>query len=372
VKETTGKNLFVIVPQHVPSGPVKGALAICNYLCDYMPVTFVAVKTPVQQDGTLRPEVRTLSLAEGKGIFQKARMFRTALAAAGGRKQNVSLSMCFAADLVNLFAAGLATRITSVRGNLLRNYAGDYGPAGIPFAIVHLLMLHGMDLVLSMSDAMTRQLRLFGHFGTRLIRNFIDEDAAARDAESNADMRAPTPTKEADGEITFAFLGSLTRRKRPELVIDTVAKLQGARIPSRAVMVGSGPLAAQLAKYAEYRGVSDRIRFAGQVRNPLPELKHCDYLLLPSSSEGVPRAALESLFVGVPCILRDVDANRELIREGRTGLLFKDDEELSHVVMQAATAHQRSAQVHKDILLPAEYRQANNCKQLLEILLNGK
>ena len=36
-------------------------------------------------------------------------------------------------------------------------------------------------------------------------------------------------------------------------------------------------------------------------------------MVLPSFSEGTSRAALESLFLGVPIILRDVDSNKDLI-----------------------------------------------------------
>ena len=366
MKEQTAKNLFVIVPQHIATGPVKGAIAICNYLCDYLPVTFVSVKTPVRLDGSLRPEVCTLSLAEGKGLLQRTQILRKTLKSTGTKDQNVTLSMCFAADVVNLLAAGLSTRIASVRGNLLRNYASEYGPAGFAFAILHIFLLHGMDLILTMSGAMTRQLRCFGHFHTMLVRNFIDEDAAERDVQEYP-VTPSAPPPEGDS-VVFGFLGSLTRRKRPELVIQAIAYLQRHNIPSSALMVGSGPLKADLMARAQELGVENRIHFVGQLINPLPELKRCAYLLLPSSSEGIPRAALESLYIGVPCILRDVDANRELIHGGGTGVLFKDDKDLDNVVMQVARSHVLNRLSRQDNLLPGEYRQSTNCNRLLEII----
>ena len=54
-------------------------------------------------------------------------------------------------------------------------------------------------------------------------------------------------------------------------------------------------------------------------------------MVLPSFSEGVSRSALEALFLGVPCVLRDVDGASELIHDGINGYLFNENSELHSI-----------------------------------------
>ena len=360
------KQLFVLVPQHIPSGPVKGAMAICNFLCDHLPVTFVSAKTPVDPSSGLRKEVKTASLAEAGGFLSRARLYREMLRKAGPPGSVVSLSMCFHADAINLLAAGRARRLSSVRGNLPLNYFHEYGPKGYALAAAHLIMLHGMDDVLSMSEAMNAQLRLFGHFRPVLIRNFIDEPRS--DFELSAGCKEPGNIGQRQNEEAhFAFVGSLTQRKRPDLVIRAVADLRSRGIPCSATLMGSGPNQASLTETAARLGIARHVRFLGQVKNPLAEVRHCDYLLLPSHSEGVPRAALEGLYAGVPCLLRDVDANRELIKTPDAGGLFKNDSDLSDTLIWMIR-NRKTGGGKRFNLLPDEFRQETNCRRLLELI----
>jgi glycosyltransferase involved in cell wall biosynthesis len=364
--ELIQKKLFVIVPQHIPSGPVKGAMAICNFLCDFLPVTFVAAKTPIDGSSGIRDKVRTVSLANAGGFFARTKMYRQLLKESGPSKDIVSLSMCLYADAINLLATGRARRISSIRGNLPLNYFHDYGLKGYALAASHLMILHGIDEVLSMSDAMSAQLRLFGHFRPVLVRNFIDEAKSDSDLAIGRVESTILDDWRTDG-IHFAFVGSLSQRKRPDLVIKAVADLRRRGIRCSATIMGSGPLQPQLREFASRLGVVTQIRFLGQVKNPLSEVRKCDYLLLPSHSEGIPRAALEALYAGVPCIMRDVDANRELITRPEAGGLFKNDSEFPDKLIELLK-HRKAADNGRSNLLPDEFRQATNCQKLLELI----
>ena len=66
-----------------------------------------------------------------------------------------------------------------------------------------------------------------------------------------------------------------------------------------------------------------------------------DCLVLPSLTEGVSRASLEALYLGVPCVMRNVDGNSELIKEGENGVLFDSDEQLSSAMIKCATIGKR-------------------------------
>jgi glycosyltransferase involved in cell wall biosynthesis len=51
-------------------------------------------------------------------------------------------------------------------------------------------------------------------------------------------------------------------------------------------------------------------------------LAGADAFVLPSFTEGHPKALIEAMASGLPCIASDCPGNRSLIRDGETGLLF--------------------------------------------------
>jgi glycosyltransferase involved in cell wall biosynthesis len=63
------------------------------------------------------------------------------------------------------------------------------------------------------------------------------------------------------------------------------------------------------------------VRFHGRVDDPAVHTRAADLFVLPSLSEGISNALLEAMAQGLPCIATDIPGNRDLIRDGETGLL---------------------------------------------------
>ena len=93
-------------------------------------------------------------------------------------------------------------------------------------------------------------------------------------------------------------------------------------------------------------------------------------LVLPSASEGISRAALEALYLGVPCVLRDVDGNRELIRPGHNGALFKKNEELASAILAALAISNRTLGQTRESLLPEIFRQEYAASKYIRLMEN--
>ena len=90
-------------------------------------------------------------------------------------------------------------------------------------------------------------------------------------------------------------------------------------------------------------------------------------MIIPSLSEGVSRAALEALYLGVPCIMRDVDGNSELISSGVNGELFVNNDELSELMINTAK-YSRSKELFRSILTPYNFRQKIASDEYLNII----
>jgi glycosyltransferase involved in cell wall biosynthesis len=88
------------------------------------------------------------------------------------------------------------------------------------------------------------------------------------------------------------------------------------------LMVGDGPLRADLENLAVELRVPDRVKFLG-IRTDIPELmRAADAFALTSLSEAASLTLLEAMASGLPAIVTAVGGNPEIVRHEREGLLF--------------------------------------------------
>ena len=131
-----------------------------------------------------------------------------------------------------------------------------------------------------------------------------------------------------------------TRSKNHGILLNVAARLRN-RLPNfEIVLVGDGPLRPELERAAEELGVSDLVRFLGDRRDIPAILASLDVTVLPSASESLSNAILESMAASVPVIAFDVGGNRELIAKDRGILLPSDDVEALAAALEQLAADQ--------------------------------
>lgn len=350
------RSVFLLVPSLSPAGPIKGAFALANGLVATRAVTLVSVKPGPGADAFLDPRVQVRSLSDlPGGWLGKLQAYRRLLAAAGGRARVASVSMCFSADLINRFCGRQAFTCASVRGNLHVNYRFDYGPPGTAFAHAHMQILRGFDRVTALSSSMAQQLARYLKRPPEVIGNFVDEAALEPYRLPGADTRG----------TRLVFVGSLSHRKQPSMAVRALRQLD----PSiRLDLIGDGPLRAEVEKTACVSGLGGRVICRGHMADPLPVVAAADVFVLPSVSEGIARAALEALYLGVPCVLQDVDGNRELIEPGRNGALFSGEEDLPRALREALAIAEVACGKARQSLLPEIFTQKYAIHQYLQLI----
>ena len=101
---------------------------------------------------------------------------------------------------------------------------------------------------------------------------------------------------------------ALVARRKPEAIL---------------LLVGDGPLRATLSGQAAELGLGNNVRFAGRVEPAeVPSwLRIADVFALVSPSEGFPCALAEAMSAGLPAVVSDIPANRQLVDHGQHGLL---------------------------------------------------
>lgn len=352
------RSIFILVPSPHPTGPVKGACALANALVPSRRVVLVFLKPGPGVDAALDDRIERVTLAEEAGGWRgRLAAYRAMLVAAGGRSQVASISMCFSADTLNRFCRTDAVTCASVRGNLPQNYRHDYGAPGLGLAVTHLWLLRSFDHVVAMTGAMARQIRMVAGVRAEVIGNFVDE------ASLDPFQQRAVPR---EGPLRAIFVGSLSRRKQPELLVEAMEGLieRGGHLD----LVGDGPLRPAVQSLVQKRGWQRQVHLHGQVTNPYPLVASADAFVLPSRSEGLSRAALEALYLGVPCVLRDVDGNGELVANPEAGALFCRDADLGPVLTEVVIASRKRDSACS--LLPPAFRQEHAAQRYRELMEN--
>jgi glycosyltransferase involved in cell wall biosynthesis len=340
------RKLFVLIPSLHATGPIKGAIALCNALADSFDVTLVPLKQSPAYPGQIDARVRVLELGSLRGWRARLPAYRKMLAAEPERV--LSLSCCFSADIFNVLVRKHAVTISSLRGHLLRTYRIDYGPTGSALAILHFLALRRLNCVVAMTSRMADQFAAIARKRPVVIGNFVEEDKLE---QFRAPSFEPSPLRR------FVFVGRLDPLKEPRLAIDAICTLADQGVRCRLDLYGDGPLMRGLQAWVVGNGRGGIVHFHGHVENPWTEAARAHCMVLPSRTEGVSRAALEALYLGVPCVMRDVDSNADLIEAGRNGFLFDHAGKLASAMYEGANLGRRLA-LSRPVLLDRAFRQA--------------
>lgn len=326
---------LIVIPKMDDSGPSKGAVALLNgllregYNAELLPLRAVANRPPIQGQNNF--------LTATPRLLQKARALRV-YACEHGQRVSV-VSMCFSAD-VTVYLSGLARQgIASIRANLVKNYWMDYGAKGLVLAFLHYAIASRFELMAALNTSMALTLNKFSR-RVVVIPNFIDEVEIERGLPGG-------------GPVRFIFVGSLSTRKAIIELIEAFGTLKSRGFQFVLDVLGDGPLRTQVSDKIISLGLSGEVILHGQVKDTLAFYANADYFLLPSYSEGTSRAAMEALYVGLPCIMRDVDSNAELISGARQGSLFKTADELAACLAEAIASPKPS----KNNRLPEQFRQ---------------
>jgi glycosyltransferase involved in cell wall biosynthesis len=117
------------------------------------------------------------------------------------------------------------------------------------------------------------------------------------------------------GSHTIITVGSLDQPyKGVDVLIDAVGANIAAGCDLRLVVVGDGKHRPSLE--ARAKQMADRVRFLGQISSGAEVRAHlddADIFILPSRTEGLPRAMIEAMARGLPCIGSTVGGIPELL-----------------------------------------------------------
>lgn len=185
--------------------------------------------------------------------------------------------------------------------------------------------------------------RLLGRYVTRYLavsftqlaylRGYLRLEPARTQVLRNAVSLSPAPTQDEreavrrelgvdTDHVVIGCVAVLRPEKDHATLIDAFAAMSAAAPRAVLVLVGDGPLRAELTEMARRLGVVEATRFLGS-RDDVPRLlAGFDIAVLASQTvENLPYSLLEAMGSGLPVVSTAVGALAELVDDGTTGWL---------------------------------------------------
>lgn len=196
-------------------------------------------------------------------------------------------------------------------------------PAGIKAKVAHRLgrILYGkyVDVKIAPSDLAaiyTFGKRAYKNGEVKILHNALDLDVYKFEPEARKRIRAEFGIKES--ELLCGHIGRFSPQKNHDFLIDIFAELSKENSNYKLLLVGHGELEERIREKCAYKGLQDKVIFAG-VRSDIPDiLSAMDVFVFPSLYEGMPNTVIEAQATGLPCIISDT-----ITREANiTGLVY--------------------------------------------------
>lgn len=124
--------------------------------------------------------------------------------------------------------------------------------------------------------------------------------------------------------FTFVFVGRLVRDKGINELAEAFHRLHSEYPHTRLLLVGEmeqdlDPLKPETLNEIKH---NDAINAVGRQSDVRPWLAASDALVFPSYREGFPNVVIEAGAMGLPSIVTDINGSREIIIEGRNGVII--------------------------------------------------
>lgn len=167
--------------------------------------------------------------------------------------------------------------------------------------------------------------------------------------------------------VRILTVGMHKPEKNHALLLRAFAQLAETQ-PAQLMVLGEGPLRAEIEGLAGELGIADRVAMPGFHADPWPFYASADLFVLSSSSEGFGNVLVEAMAVGLPVVSTDCDGPRELLAGGQFGQLVPlDDAEALRKAMEQAIAGPVDQEELKK--RAREYRPAKTVDSYLSVLL---
>ena len=167
------------------------------------------------------------------------------------------------------------------------------------------------------------------------------------------------PVRENNKDFKILFIGSVTDRKKPHLIVEALNNIKSKEI--KLFIVGPMPNESYLTKLKELvkrYSLEEQVIFTGSVdrKSVMEHYAETNLMILPSVSEGLARVIFESQVAACPVLVTDAPGMSDIVIDGQTGYVFESNnlESLTNKIQEIKNNYEEAIHVGnnaKDFIL---------------------
>ena len=160
------------------------------------------------------------------------------------------------------------------------------------------------------------------------------------------DEKEAVKKRDLEGVIQFVFVGTLSTGKRPEYAIELVNELIKDGVNCKLDFYGEGEQRKSLEEFIISHGLTGCVSLHGNTnaKTVKAALKKTHFVVLPSKSEGWPKAIAEGMFWGAIPLATNVSCLEYMLDKGNRGILLNlnlktDTQAIKYILAQPEAFH---------------------------------
>lgn len=185
----------------------------------------------------------------------------------------------------------------------------------IVIALSHYFTMR-MDLPIACSESVAESYWNEHHFKMLAIPNGCSLPLWKKNQKQKLELRKQLGLKK-DLKY-FIFIGRFSKEKNPDLIVRAFEEINSKEIG--VILLGDGNMYSSLKKHE-----NENILLPGFKNNVYDYLIAADFYISASDVEGLANTLLESMTVGLPCVLSDIPSHREVIRKAESPIGYTFD-----------------------------------------------
>ncbi|SIO10502.1 glycosyltransferase [Fibrobacter sp. UWB11] len=219
-----------------------------------------------------------------------------------------------------------------------------------------------MDLPIACSESVAASYKKEQDFSMKAIPNGCSLPIWEKNLAYKQNMRERLGLKQ--NLRYFIFVGRFSKEKNPDIILSAFKKLQSEYDNVGLILLGNGNLFDDIKKQE-----NEKICVPGFKSNVYDYLIASDFYISASDVEGLANTLLESMTVGLPCVLSDIPSHREVLSKASEtiGFLFnnKNQQEVENAMRNILNINVDVASKHIQTLF-SKYYTAKHMSELYQ------
>lgn len=190
------------------------------------------------------------------------------------------------------------------------------------------------------------------------------QEKRVKKQESRVENHQPTTI---DQQPTFVSVGTVFPQKGFDRLLKVHKKLLDEGFKHQIQIIGDGYDFENIKNLRDELGLWETASLLGFTDNPYPYFKAADFYILSSRYEGFPTVLFEAITLKKKIIATDVSGVREMLEEGKLGLITENSDEGIYEGMKKTLQNPESFEIYAQNL--ADYKMPFNLKNSVDTII---